>query len=145
MIIVADTGGLLAAFDPDDKDHVGALDVLSRAGLVILSPLALTEVHQVATSRAGRSAADHAVKAIAKRVQRGRIVLPDITSDTLTRAVMVREQYGGLDLDLADAMAVVLAADHATDLVLTVDRRDFRAIRPLDGRFPNFRLLPDDL
>jgi len=45
--------------------------------------------------------------------------------------VRVRQQYAGLDLDLADAMAVILAADHGTDAVLTVDQRDFRTAQPL--------------
>ena len=38
---------------------------------------------------------------------------------------------------------VALAARYQTDTVLTLDRRDFRALRPL-SRHPAFRLLPDD-
>ena len=41
-------------------------------------------------------------------------------------------------------MNVVLAERYETDGVLTLDRRDFRAIRPLTGH-KAFRLLPDDL
>ena len=41
-------------------------------------------------------------------------------------------------------MNVALAAEYDTDAVLTLDRRDFRALRPL-GRHKSFRLLPDDL
>ncbi|WP_155058989.1 type II toxin-antitoxin system VapC family toxin [Streptomyces blattellae] len=145
MIVIADSGGLLAALNRDDKDHVGALHAVTTAGLVIVPPSAVTEIHQVATSRAGRAVADRYVTAIASRYEAGRLQIAETTPKLLTRAVGVREQYGRLDLDLADAMAVVLAADHDTDLVLTVDRRDFRAIRPLDGRYPHFRLLPDDL
>jgi hypothetical protein len=39
---------------------------------------------------------------------------------------------------------VALAADYDTDAILTLDRRGFRAIRPLD-RHKAFRVLPDDL
>jgi predicted nucleic acid-binding protein len=73
-----------------------------------------------------------------------RIVVPEITETHLATAQSVRARYGALDLDLADAVNVALAADYDTDAVLTLDRRDFRAVRPL-GRHKCFRLLPDDL
>ena len=43
-----------------------------------------------------------------------------------------------------DAVNVALAAQYRTDAVLTLDRRDFRAMRPLTPH-KRFRLLPDDL
>jgi uncharacterized protein len=57
---------------------------------------------------------------------------------------MVQRQYASLDLDLADAVNVALAAQYRTDAMLTLDRRDFRAMRPLTPH-KWFRLLPDDL
>jgi hypothetical protein len=39
---------------------------------------------------------------------------------------------------------VVLAERYETDSILTLDRRDFRVMRPLTGHAA-FRLLPDDL
>jgi predicted nucleic acid-binding protein len=36
-------------------------------------------------------------------------------------------------LDLADAVNVVLAERYETDVVLTLDRRNFRAVRPLNS------------
>jgi uncharacterized protein len=56
----------------------------------------------------------------------------------------VRQHYTDLDLDLADATAIGLAAEYRTDVVLTLDRHDFRAVRPLTGH-KAVRLLPDDL
>jgi hypothetical protein len=53
-------------------------------------------------------------------------------------------RYASLDLDLADAVNVALAAQYRSDAVLTLDRRDFRAIRPLTPH-KRFRILPDDL
>ncbi|MFI6596852.1 hypothetical protein ACIBHX_11390 [Nonomuraea sp. NPDC050536] len=41
-------------------------------------------------------------------------------------------------------MNVVLAEQYETENLLTLDRRDFRAISPLTGA-KAFRLLPDDL
>ncbi|MDN3268166.1 hypothetical protein [Streptomyces sp. MA15] len=65
-----------------------------------------------------------------------------ITEDHLAVAQSVRARYGALDLDLADAVNVALAAACDTDAVLTLDRRDFRAVRPL-SRHEAFRVLPD--
>jgi predicted nucleic acid-binding protein len=60
-------------------------------------------------------------------------------------ALTVRARYASLDLDLVDAVNVALAAEYATDAILTKDIRDFRALRPVDGRHTCFRILPDDL
>jgi uncharacterized protein len=68
----------------------------------------------------------------------------EITEDHLGAAQSVRVRYRALDLDLTDAVNVALAADYDTDTILTLDRRDFRAVRPL-GRYKAFRVLPDDL
>ncbi|GHD83842.1 hypothetical protein [Streptomyces naganishii] len=46
---------------------------------------------------------------------------------------------------LVDAVDVALAAEYGTDAVLTRDLRGFRAVRPVGGRHPCFRVLPDDL
>jgi predicted nucleic acid-binding protein len=73
-----------------------------------------------------------------------RFQVPDIGAETLATALAVMNRYADLDLDLADAVSVALAADYRTDAVLTLDRRDFRAVRPLTPH-KAFRLLPDDL
>ena len=57
---------------------------------------------------------------------------------------LVQKQYASLDLDLADAVNVGLAAQYRTDAILTLDRRDFRVVHPLTPH-KWFRLLPDDL
>jgi predicted nucleic acid-binding protein len=75
---------------------------------------------------------------------RGRVVLPEITEDHLRDAQSLRIRYRSLNLDLADAVNVALAAAYDTDAILTLDRRDVRAVRPL-GRHKAFRVLPDDL
>jgi predicted nucleic acid-binding protein len=62
----------------------------------------------------------------------------------MRRARLIQEKYAALRLDLADSVNVALAAEYETDCILTLDRRDFRAIRPLTHH-RSFRLLPDDL
>lgn len=67
-----------------------------------------------------------------------------VTPDVLDQANEIRRLHPGLRLDLADAVTVALAADYETDAVLTLDRRDFRALTPLTEH-KAFRVLPDDL
>jgi predicted nucleic acid-binding protein len=142
IIVVADTSGLLAALDSAHPEHQGAGETLMAAGLLIMSPLLLAEIDHVATRELGREAAVSAVDDIRRWMRVSRIVLPEITEIHLATAQSVRARYKALDL--ADAVNVALAADYDTDAILTLDRRDFRAIRPL-GRHKSFRVLPDDL
>ncbi|MEV8600662.1 PIN domain-containing protein [Streptomyces griseoviridis] len=144
IIVIADPSGLLAALDSTHPEHEGANEAIMAAGLLIMSPLLLAELDHVATRRLGREAAVSAVDDLRRWVGRGRVVLPEITEDHLGAAQSVRARYRALDLDLADALNVALAADYDTDAILTLDRRDFRAVRPL-GRHKTFRVLPDDL
>ncbi|MEV7246711.1 VapC toxin family PIN domain ribonuclease [Streptomyces sp. Ru62] len=144
IVVIADTSGLLAALDSAHPEHQASNEAIMAAGLLVMSPLLLAEIDHVATRELGREAALSAVDDIRHWVRRGRVVLPEITEDHLGVAQSVRARYRDLDLDLADAVNVALAAEYDTDAVLTLDRRDFRAVRPL-GRHKVFRVLPDDL
>ncbi|WP_030974389.1 type II toxin-antitoxin system VapC family toxin [Streptomyces sp. NRRL S-1824] len=145
MIAVVDTSGLLVLYNRSDPDHLAARKAADQCGLLVATPLALTEVHQVATSRSGRRAADSILGSLNARVRERRLVLASPTPDLLSAALSVRARYDSLDLDLVDAVNVALAAEYDTDVVLTRDIRDFRALRPLGGRYTHFRILPDDL
>ncbi|MET9776039.1 PIN domain-containing protein [Streptomyces sp. NPDC006367] len=145
MIAVADTSGLLTLFNRSDPDHHAAREAADACGFLVATPLALTEVHQVATSLAGRVAADGILRSLTTRVRQMRLVLAPPTPEILDAALGVRARYASLDLDLVDAVNVALAAEYGTDAVLTRDLRDFRAVRPLGGRHGCFRILPDDL
>lgn len=144
IILVADTSGLLAALDSAHPEHGGANEAILTAGLLVMSPLLLAELDHVATRELGREAAVSAIDDIRRWMRVSRIVVPEITETHLATAQSVRARYSALGLDLADAVTVALAADYDTDAVLTLDRRDFRAVRPL-GRHKSFRVLPDDL
>ncbi|TPQ20681.1 PIN domain-containing protein [Streptomyces sporangiiformans] len=144
IIVIADTSGLLAALDSTHPEHEAANEAILAAGLLVMSPLLLAELDHVATRELGREAAVSAVDDIRHWMRRGRISVPEITEDHLGAAQSVRARYGALELDLADAVNVALASDYDTDAILTLDRRDFRAVCPL-GRHKAFRVLPDDL
>ncbi|WP_306322998.1 MULTISPECIES: PIN domain-containing protein [unclassified Streptomyces] len=145
MIVIADTSGILTLCNSSDPDHLAARKAVDQCGLLVASPMALTEVHQVATIRAGRRAADAVMRVLMGHLREARLVLAEVTPALLDMTLTVRARYDSLDLDLVDAMNVALAADYDTDAVLTRDLRDFRAVRPLGRRSGRFRILPDDL
>jgi len=142
-MVVADTSGLLAALDETHPDGVAARRVLQTAGTVVVSPVLLSELDHMARRVLGRGAAHQAIDDIARWSGAGRAVMPAVTPSVLDRAQALRKQYGDLRLDLADAVNVVFAAQFGTDVVLTLDHRDFGAIRPLTEH-PAFRILPRD-
>ncbi|WP_328441023.1 PIN domain-containing protein [Streptomyces sp. NBC_00444] len=145
MIAVADTSGILTLFNRSDPDHEAARKAADQCGFLVATPLALTEVHQVAISRAGRAAADGILRSLTARVRQMRLVLAPATPEILDAAPSVRARCTALDLDLVDAVNVALAAEYGTDAILTRDLRDFRAVRPMGGAHTHFRILPDDL
>jgi len=67
-----------------------------------------------------------------------------VSTETLRRARRVQNHYASLQLDLTDAVNVILAETYETAAVLTLNRRDFRTVRPLTDH-EGFLLLPDDL
>ncbi|MEV8551799.1 PIN domain-containing protein [Streptomyces glaucescens] len=136
--------GSAAVLDSTHPEHEGTIESIMATGLLVMSPLLLAELDHVATRELGREAALSAVDDLRRWMSRGRVVIPEITEDHLAAAQSVRVRYGGLDLDLADAVNLALAAEYDTDAILTLGRRDFRAVRPL-GRHKAFRVLPDDL
>jgi len=143
IVVVADTSGLLAALDETHPDGGAARRVLRDAGTLIVSPVLLGELDHVTRRVLGRAAAHQAIDDIRRWARMGRAVLPEVTTDVLDLAQRVRVHYRDLQLDLADAVNVAFAAEFRTNAVLTLDRRDFRAIRPLSDHRA-FQLLPDD-
>ncbi|MFB7378894.1 PIN domain-containing protein [Kitasatospora purpeofusca] len=143
IVVVADTSGLLAALDRKHPIGPAAREVLDAAGMLVISPVLLSELDHMARKLLGPTASMVAIDDVRRRVRSGRAVLPEITADTLDAAQAVRARHLDLRLDLADAVNVALAADFRTDAILTLDQRDFRAIRPLTTH-KSFRILPFD-
>jgi uncharacterized protein len=144
VIVVADTSGIIAASDRKARESAACREILQDAGTVIVSPLVLTEVDHLAKARFGSQARVTIIDFVIAQARQLRFQIPEVDIEILGTARLVQQQYASLDLDLADAVNVVLAAQYRTDAVLTLDRRDFRAMRPLTPH-KWFRLLPDDL
>ena len=144
MIVVADTSGIIAACDRNTRESAACREILQQAGTVIISPLVLTEVDHLAKARFGSQARTAIIEFVIAQARQLRFQIPETGLEILDTARQVQRQYASLDLGLADAVNVGLAARYRTDAVLTLDRRDFRAIHPLTPH-KWFRLLPDDL
>ncbi|MFD4432556.1 PIN domain-containing protein [Nocardia sp. NPDC058497] len=143
-IVIADTSGLIAAFDTSAPESDAAFAALENAGLVVLSPLAFAELDHVGRRELGRALAQSMIEDLSAQVRMGAFEIAQITADILDQANAVRTLYPALNLDLADAVCVALAAEYETDAVLTLDHRDFRALTPLTSHRA-FRILPADL
>jgi uncharacterized protein len=143
VIVIADTSGIIAASDSNAPESAACQGVLREAGTVVISPLVLAEVDHAARARFGAAARTTIIDFILVHARRLRFQIPQTGLEILATARLVQKRYADLDLDLADAVNVALAAEYRTDTVLSLDRRDFRAIRPLT-QHKWFRLLPDD-
>jgi uncharacterized protein len=144
VIVVGDTSGLVAALNTSDPEHEAARTAMREAALTIVSPLVILEIEHITTRNVDRRAA-HAVNDwLLAQEHTGRVAVPALSAGALRRARKVQNRYAALRLDLTDAANVVLAEEYDTEIILTLDRRDFRAITPLTGTHA-FRLLPDDL
>ena len=144
MIVIADTSGIIAASDRNAPESPACRDLLREAGTVIISPLVLAEVDHLAKARFGSPARTTIIDFLLAQARQQRFQIPETGTGILGTARLVQQHHAGLDLDLADAVNVALAAQYRTDAMLTLDRRDFRAIRPLTPH-KWFRILPDDL
>lgn len=137
-MIVADTSGLLAAFDRREPRHTQAADVLRSEVAVVVSPYVVAELGHLLGTRIGPAAEARAMTELAG----GGYELSCLEGDDLRRAVGVMERYDDLDVGITDASLVVLAERHGTTVILTLDERHFRVLRPLQGG--SFTLLPAD-
>ena len=137
-MILLDTSGLLAAVDGAQRDHARAAASLTAATApLLLSPFVLAELDYLIARRVGEPAR----KALLAEVGRGAYRLQPFSADDVEAARTVIDRHADLQISLADASIVVLAARHGTQDVLTLDERHFRVLTA--NRKP-LRLLPAD-
>ncbi|MGW3423814.1 type II toxin-antitoxin system VapC family toxin [Streptomyces phaeochromogenes] len=144
MIAIADTSGIIASVDRSCPEHEAARHVMDTAGLLVIPQLVLAELDHLLSGRFNKDAAGQVMDQLIAQARTGRYLLGDANADVLADARLVQRRYRDLSLDLTDSVITVLAREYATDSVLTLDRKDFRAVRPLTPH-PAFRILPDDL
>jgi predicted nucleic acid-binding protein len=137
--LIIDAGGLFAALNPDQREHDAALRALEHEPPPhVLSPFVLAELDYLIRTRGGV----RPELALLGQVSSGAYELASFDASDVARAAAVIDRYRDLRIGLADASIVVLADRYGTHRVLTLDERDFRAVRPLQGG--HFTLLPAD-
>jgi uncharacterized protein len=136
VLAIVDAGPLYAVLDADDRNHQRSVEVLQRRDLELVIPaLVVAEVTYIAGRRLGPTIE----AAFLRGLESFQIEAP--APDEWPRIAALVEQYRDFPLGGTDASVVSLAERFETDLIVTLDRRHFRAIRP--RHCAAFRLLPD--
>lgn len=137
-MIVADTSGVFTALDRSQPAHERVRELVEQEDVLILSPFVLAELDYLLATRISTSASVE----LLRDVEEGAYELAAFAADDVGRARRLVERYADLEIGLADASIVLLAARYGTDRVLTLDERHFRALRTVQGK--QFTLLPAD-
>jgi uncharacterized protein len=136
-VIVADTSALLAFFNDKEPDHEAVRDAIdSQDERLLVSPFVVAELDHLLATRHGVDAE----LAVLGELAGGAYEIASIGADDLSTAARVVAKYRDQDIGVTDASLVVLASRHRTRTIMTLDRRHFGVVRPLDGG--RFRLLP---
>jgi hypothetical protein len=136
VLAVVDTGPLYAVADRSDADHARSLAVLQRRDLDLVIPaMAIAEVCYLLGERLGPTAEAAFLRGL------GGFDVEAPHPDDWERIGELVQEYADFPLGGVDASVVALAERLGTELVVTLDERHFRAIRP--RHCAAFRLLPD--
>jgi predicted nucleic acid-binding protein len=135
MLAVVDAGPLYATADADDDDHERCRAVLSRAELRLVIPaLVVAEATYFVGRRLGAAA-----EAAFLRGLRG-FDVEGPAGDDFERIAELVETYADFPLGGTDASVIALAERIDAEVVITLDRRHFAAVRPRHREA--FQLLP---
>jgi uncharacterized protein len=135
-LAVVDASPLLATLDRRDPDHAVCVETLGRRDLQLVIPaLVVAEVAYLAGKRLGTTSEAAFVRGSASLD----VETPGIEDWPIIAALV--ERYADMRLGTTDASIAVLAERLGTDIVITLDRRHFGAIRSPSGRA--YHLLPE--
>lgn len=136
-MIVADTSGLLALFNRGEPAHAEvARQVADVDDALVVSPFVVAELDYLVATRIGTDAE----LAVLGELAGGAYELAVFDGEDLTMAAALIERYRDQEIGVTDASLVILADRCRTRKILTLDRRHFEVVRPLDGG--RFRILP---
>ena len=136
-MIIADTSGLLAFFSESGRHHEAVVSWLERnSPVMVVSPFVIAEIDYLVATRKGVEAE----LAVIRELAGGAYELPAMNPDDLTMACEVVDRYRNPGIGITDASLVVLADRYRTRTILTLDRKHFGVVRPLDGG--HFEIVP---
>ena len=136
-MIIADTSGLIAFFSESGPQHeavAGWVEINDQ--VLVVSPYVVAEVDYLVATRKGVEAE----LAVLAELSGGAYELATMDAKAVASARRVVERYRDLGVGVADASLVVLAQRYRTRTVLTLDRKHFSVMRPLDGG--TFKIVP---
>lgn len=135
--LIVDTSALLAYFDASEPDHAAVSHELeANTHLLVISPYVIAELDYLVVTRHGL----HAELAVLDELTGGAWELAALDLADLQQARSIIAKYGDQEIGVADASNVVLAHRYRTSTVVTLDRRHFEMLRPIDGE--RFTVLP---
>ena len=138
MSFVADTGGLFALYDADDKHHQAVVEVVSaEPGALVVPTVILGEIGYLLAEHLGREAEWSFLDTLCQ----GYFVMEHPAKEDLRRAGELLRQYADLRLGLVDACVIATCERLHVTRVLTLDQRHFRSVR---ARGIELTLLPFD-
>ncbi len=125
MLAVVDAGPLYATADTDDQDHEACRSVLARADLrLVLPALVVAE----ATYFVGRRLGARAEAALLRGL--GTLDVEGPAPEDFDRIAELVETYADFPLGGTDASVIALAERIGAEIVITLDRRHFAAMKP---------------
>jgi uncharacterized protein len=135
-IAIVDSSAMLAVVDERDPAHRRCLDVLQRQDLRLVIPALCVAETAYLTAR---SLGPHVEAGYLSQLAEMDVRAPE-PEDWPRIGALVR-QYADFPLGGTDASVIVLAERLGTDIVVSVDRRHFTAVRP--AHCESLRVLPD--
>jgi predicted nucleic acid-binding protein len=136
VIAIVDAGPLYAGINANDRNHIRSAAILERPDLELVVPaLVVAEVAYLAGRRLGPTVESRFVRGL------NAVEVEAPTSEDWAAIADLVERYADFPLGTTDASVAVLADRLETELILTLDRRHFGALRSAQGR--PYQLLPD--
>lgn len=138
-MIVADTAGILALLNAEDRHHARVRELYEQQPTWILPWAILPEVDYLASTRLG----NHVARVFAEDLRDGLFTVDAGVARDLPRAVELLTKYADLQLGLVDAVVMAEAERHGARVIVTTGKH-FRAVKlklrpppalvPLDAR-----------
>ena len=139
MALIADSGAIYGLHDRRDRHHRALRKAIEQeTGPILISQAILSEIDYLLRAKLGTNAKIDFLDDIIASI----FTLVPFTAIDVIRSRDLVVTYRDLDLGLADAAVIATAERLGVRRILTVDERDFRAVRSADGK--PFRLLPAD-
>lgn len=139
-VLLLDAGALVASVDRGERRHEAVRAIVEKSPQrLVTSQIVLAEVDHLLLTRGGVDVESMFLADVAAGAYEAECLSPD----EMRLAHQVVVGYRDLEVGLADASMVVLAARYGTSTIVTLDERCFRAMQPLTGG--HFTLLPADL